>query len=83
MYTFEDLEFSSPKGFPETMPLSCYMPFNNGYGVSVVTSSEPGLYNVAVIGKDGSIYDTPLTPSRLIGATAERVTERMLEIQNL
>ena len=86
MKTFKDLQFklhSSKTGIISRMI------FENGYGVSVVQTpttygGADGLYELAVIGKDGQVtYDTPITGDTIGYLTQEDVTKLMEQIQSL
>ena len=86
MKTFKDLTFklhSSKTGIISRMM------FENGYGVSVVQTpttygGADGLYELAVIGKDGQVtYDTPITGDTIGYLTQEDVTKLMEQIQSL
>jgi len=65
------------------------MDFENGYGVSVVSHTysyggKDGLFEVAVLGKDGNLtYDTPVTNDVVGYLTEEDVTDVMKQVQNL
>jgi hypothetical protein len=65
------------------------MDFENGYGVSVVSHTysyggKDGLFEVAVLGKDGNLtYDTPVTNDVIGYLTEEDVTDVMKQVQNL
>ena len=86
MKTFKDLTFklhSSKTGIISRMI------FENGYGVSVVQTpttygGADGLYELAVVGKDGQVtYDTPITGDTIGYLTQEDVTKLMEQIQKL
>lgn len=61
----------------------------NGYGASVVQhhfsyGNEDGLWELAVIGKDGRIsYDTPITNDVLGHLTEEEVNSTLVKISEL
>ena len=65
------------------------MHFDNGYGVSVVSHSysyggRDGLYEIAVLDKDGNLtYDTPVTNDVIGYLTEEEVSGVMKEVQSL
>lgn len=85
MKTFEDIEF---KDHPTLSGVVGRMYFENGYGVSVVRTifsygGREGLYELAVLDKDGLTYDTPVTSDVLGYLTPEEVTEYMKQIQLL
>ena len=87
MKTFTDLNFRAhPNQFGGVQSV---MEFDNGYGVSVVRTpysygGDKGLYELAVLDKDGQItYDTPIT-NDVIGYLREQdVTDVMEKIQQL
>jgi hypothetical protein len=63
--------------------------FENGYGASVVKGpntygGEDGLYELAVLDKDGKLcYETPVTDDVEGYLTENEVTKLMEQIQNL
>lgn len=63
--------------------------FENGYGVSVVKGpfsygGDKGLYEVAILGKDGQLsYDTPIANDTIGSLTEEEVTDIMKRVQEL
>jgi len=63
--------------------------YPNGYGASVVKhehsyGGDVGLYELAVLGKDGRItYDTPITNDVLGYLTEDSVDEILEQIRNL
>lgn len=61
--------------------------FPNGYGASVIDDGygkESGLFELAVIGKDGGLdYSTPITDDVLGWLTAEDVAEALDRIEAL
>ena len=63
--------------------------FDNGYGASVVKheysyGGDKGLYELAVLGKDGQItYDTPITDDVIGYLRPMDVTDVMEKIQQL
>ena len=88
MKKFEDLDFVKLddefiKG------VKCSMVFENGYGVSVVSHTysyggKDGLFEVAVLGKDGDLtYDTPVTNDVIGYLSPDDVTDVMKQVQNL
>ena len=87
MKTFKDLEF---KSHPNHMGgVQAVITFDNGYGASVVCTphtygGDKGLYELAVLGKDGHLtYDTPVT-NDVIGYLRDvDVTDVMEKIQLL
>ena len=84
---FKDLEFKK-LGDPHN-GIQARINFDNGYGASVVShefsyGGKSGLYELAVLDKDGNItYDTPVTNDVIGHLTSENVTETMLFIQSL
>ena len=63
--------------------------FDNGYGVSVVKGPHTygggdGLYELAVLGKDGELsYDTPIADDTIGYLTQQEVTDIMKQVQEL
>ena len=89
MKTFEDLEFEQLNDEPFMVGKKGRMYFDNGYGVSVVSHTysyggKDGLFEVAVLGKDGNLtYDTPVTNDVIGYLTEEDVTDVMKQVQEL
>jgi hypothetical protein len=89
MKKFEDLEFEEIKDSPYQIGVKCKMVFENGYGVSVVChthsyGSKNGLFEIAVLGKDGDLtYDTPVTNDVIGYLSREEVTNIMEQVQEL
>ena len=87
MKKFEDLEFEGINdGF--MVGVKSRMTFDNGYGVSVVSHSysyggKDGLFEIAVLDKDGITYDTPVTNDVIGYLTEEDVTDVMKQVQEL
>ena len=87
MKQYKDLEFKK-LGEPRN-GVQARINFDNGYGASVVShefsyGGKSGLYELAVLDKDGNItYDTPVTNDVIGHLTSENVTETMLFIQSL
>jgi hypothetical protein len=88
MKKFEDLDFIKlDDGFMKGV--QCRMMFENGYGVSVVSHTysyggKDGLFEVAVLGKDGNLtYDTPVTNDVIGYLTEEDVTDVLKQVQEL
>ena len=87
MKTFKDLEF---KEHPNHLGgVQAVITFDNGYGASVVKTphtygGDRGLYELAVLGKDGHLtYATPITDD-VIGYLRDiDVTDVMEKIQQL
>ena len=89
MKTFNDLQFKEhPRGAVYGGIISRII-FDNEYGVSIVRGpysygGADGLYELAVIGKDGQVtYDTPITEDTIGYLTQEDVTKLMEQIQKL
>ena len=86
MKTFNDLEFKQDIQLGLN---AARIMFDNGYGASVVVGpytygGEDGLYELAVLGKDGKLtYDTPITEDVEGYLTEEGVTEFLKQIQSL
>lgn len=91
MKTFKDLE---QKPHPVWDGTTARMVFDNEYGVSVIRAAgdpfggsyghEDGLYELAVLGKDGSLsYETPITDDVLGSLTEDEVTNIMKQVQEL
>lgn len=63
--------------------------FDNGYGISVVRhrysyGGPSGLYEIAVLDKDGeTTYSTPITSDVIGYLTPKEVTEIMVKVQEL
>ena len=89
MKKFEDLEFEQVNDAPYMVGKKTRMHFDNGYGVSVVSHSysyggRDGLYEIAVLDKDGNLtYDTPVTNDVIGYLTEEEVSGVMKEVQSL
>ena len=89
MKKFEDLEFEKIEDAPYQIGVKCKMVFENGYGVSVVChthsyGSKNGLFEIAVLGKDGDLtYDTPVTNDVIGYLSREEVTNIMEQVQEL
>ena len=88
MKKFEDLEFIKlDDGFMKGV--QCRMMFENGFGVSVVSHTysyggKDGLFEVAVLGKDGDLtYATPVTNDVIGYLSPDDVTDVMKQVQNL
>ena len=88
MKKFEDLDFIKlDDGFMKGV--QCRMMFENGFGVSVVSHTysyggKDGLFEVAVLGKDGDLtYDTPVTNDVIGYLSPDDVTDVMKQVQNL
>jgi hypothetical protein len=86
MKQFKDLQF---KKHPQLNGIVSRITFDNGYGASVVKhefsyGGDKGLYELAVLDKDGNLtYDTPIT-NDVIGYLREiDVTDVMEKIQQL
>ena len=89
MKKFEDLEFEKIEDAQYQIGVKCKMVFENGYGVSVVChthsyGSKNGLFEIAVLGKDGDLtYDTPVTNDVIGYLSREEVTNIMEQVQEL
>jgi len=103
--TFKDLKFIEKEGesvFSRLgglfnsgtgpgIPRIAQLPFDNGYGVSVIDGqgsyTNAGEFEVAVLKKDGKYwglcYDTPITDDVIGHLSPKKVTEIMKEIQDL
>ena len=86
MKQFNDLQFKKHR---ELNGVVARITFDNGYGASVVKheysyGGKDGLYELAVLDKDGELtYETPIT-NDVIGYLREQdVTEVMEKIQKL
>ena len=89
MKTFEDLEFEQLNDAPYMVGKKSRMHFDNGFGVSVVSHTHSyggrsGLYEVAVLDKDGLLtYETPVTSDVIGYLSEEGVTDVMKQVQEL
>ena len=89
MKTFEDLEFEQLNDAPYMVGKKSRTHFDNGYGVSVVSHTHSyggrdGLYEVAVLDKDGLLtYETPVTSDVIGYLSEEDVTDVMKQVQEL
>lgn len=85
MKTFKDLVFESHSlgGIKATEQ------FSNGYGISIIKTwfshgNEHGLYEIAVLNKNGEItYKTEITSDVIGYLTESDVSDIMIRIQNL
>jgi hypothetical protein len=88
MKKFQDLPFF-PINDGFMVGKQARMMFENGYGVSVVSHTysyggKDGLFEVAVLGKDGNLtYDTPVTNDVVGYLTEEDVTDVLKQVQEL
>jgi|694.fasta_scaffold08528_2 hypothetical protein len=85
MKTFDDLTFKSA-GFGRS--IQAIIMFENGYGISVVQGDHTyggsiGLYEIAVLDKEGLNYDTPITNDVIGYLTEPEVSDYMIKIQKL
>lgn len=86
MKTFNDLEF---KPHPHGLGIQARVQFDNGFGASIVKGpytygGDEGLYEIAVLDKDGSLtYETPITNDVIGHLTEDDVTNILSQIQNL
>lgn len=84
--TFDDIEF---KPHPLGNGIQGVITFDNGYGASIVQTDYSyggrlGLYELAVLDKDGHItYNTPITEDVIGYLNHQKVTEKLIEIQDL
>jgi hypothetical protein len=89
MKTFDDLEFKGVSYDLSGGGVRACMQFDNGYHISVVKNTfsyggREGLYEAAVLDRDGSItYDTTVTDDVIGHLTPEKVTDVMRQIQEL
>ena len=89
MKTFKDLEFEQLNDSPYMVGKKSRMHFDNGFGVSVVSHTHSyggrdGLYEVAVLDKDGLLtYETPVTSDVIGYLSEEDVTDVMKKVQEL
>ena len=89
MKKFKDLAFVDEVMYGDKVWSRSYMIFENGYGVSVIRGphsygGQRGLYELAVLDKDGFItYETPVTSDVIGFLKPEDVTKHMIEIQQL
>ena len=89
MKTFKDLDFQPHPNLGHVGGIQARIQFKNEYGASVVRSEftyggSDGLYELAVLGKDGHItYDTPITNDVIGYLKPEEVTKIMQQIQML
>lgn len=85
--TFKDIKFEMMDSFYDGVRSNTM--FDNGYGISVVRhrysyGGPSGLYEIAVLDKDGEItYSTPITSDVIGYLTPKEVTEIMVRIQEL
>ncbi len=83
MATFQDLKFEGGYG------IRAVITFDNGYSASVVRTEssyggKAGLYELAVLDKDGNIcYNTPITDDVLGWLKEDDVTEALQRIEAL
>lgn len=89
---FNVTEFSDLKFNPHPMGMGgvqAIVQFNNGYGASIVKTpytygGDEGLYELAVLGTDGSLtYDTPITDDVEGSLSEQEVSELLEQIKNL
>ena len=86
MKTFNDLEFK--QDIQRGLNAARIM-FDNGYGASIVKGphtygGREGLYELAVLGKDGKLtYETPVTSDVEGYLTEDDVTKLLEQIQSL
>ena len=88
-YNSENYGFEKIEAAPYQVGVKCRTTFENGYGASVVSHTysyggPAGLYEIAVLDPDGEItYETPVTSDVIGHLTPEKVTEVLIDIQNL
>lgn len=85
MKTFEDLIF---KSHPVWIGVQAIEHFENGYGVSVIKAEHSyggnqGLYELAVMDKDGICYDSGITEDVIGGLHKLEVSGIMKKVQEL
>jgi hypothetical protein len=85
MKTFDDLTFKSAGS---GRSIQAIIMFENGYGISVVQGDHTyggsiGLYEIAVLDKEGLNYDTPITNDVIGYLTEPEVSDYMIKIQKL
>lgn len=85
--TFKDIGFEGMDSFYNGVRSNTM--FDNGYGISVVRhrysyGGPSGLYEIAVLDKDGRItYSTPITQDVIGYLTSDDVSDIMVKIQEL
>lgn len=86
MKTFNDLEFNP---HPNGLGIQARIHFDNGFGASIVKGpytygGDEGLYELAVLDKDGSLtYETVITNDVIGHLTEQDVTDVLAQIQTL
>lgn len=89
MKKVETIDFKSLKSNPLNGGIQYHFKADNGYGASIVKHSfsygnAEGLWELAVIGKDGCLcYDTPITSDVLGRLTEEEVNATLVAIAAL
>ena len=88
MTVFSDLEFKTKRGAVSPDDVQARVDFDNGYGASVIRGpfsygGEDGLYELAVMDKDGLCYDTPVTTDVEGRLTEDDVTTLLAQIKAL
>jgi len=84
--TFDDIDFDFNQDLKGKVGR---IVFDNGYGASVVShqfsyGGKDGLFELAVLDKNGKLtYDTPITDDVIGYLTPEKVTEILIQIQDL
>jgi hypothetical protein len=82
--TFEDIDFQ-----PHWAGIIGKIMFENGYGASVIRTEHSyggsrGLYELAVLDNDGKLtYDTSITEDVIGYLSSEKVTDYLIQIQDL
>jgi len=83
------MDFKTLKSNPINGGIQYHFKADNGYGASIVKHSfsyghEDGLWELAVIGKDGDLcYTTPITSDVLGFLTEKEVNETLVKIAEL
>jgi len=83
------MDFKTLKSKPINGGIQYHFKADNGYGASIVKHSfsyghEDGLWELAVIGKDGDLcYTTPITSDVLGFLTEKEVNETLVKIAEL
>jgi len=83
------MDFKTLKSNPINGGIQYHFKADNGYGASIVKHSfsyghEDGLWELAVIGKDGGLcYTTPITSDVLGYLTEKEVNETLVKIAEL
>jgi len=84
---FDKLQFVERNSFSNMK--QAIVEYANGYGASIIIDDNSygglaGLYEIAVLGKNGEIvYNTPITNDVLGYLSEQEVTETLIKIKNL